>query len=123
MDDENAYDEMDFSFHTMIARGSLNEYVLSALESLFSRLVPYRPYPFLGLGRIKQSRAEHGVILEALLSRDAQLSEQTMRRHLTVRSRLFLSTISRVAGAGVPLGIPESPGAGDEVSSNKMKAQ
>jgi DNA-binding GntR family transcriptional regulator len=82
--DAARYAEANDAFHTAIYDGAHNPYLSEITRSTRHRLQPFRRAQFGALGRLAQSHAEHGVILEAILRGERLEAETQMRRHISI---------------------------------------
>ena len=73
-------------FHAVLADASRNETLLRYLQSVRTRVTPYRAWLFEKLDRMSQSYADHGNIIDALEKRDSVLVLQLMREHEKIDS-------------------------------------
>lgn len=81
--DAARYAEANDAFHTAIYDGSHNPYLSEITRSTRHRLQPFRRAQFGARGRLAQSHAEHGVIVEAILRGARAEAEAGMRRHIS----------------------------------------
>jgi GntR family transcriptional repressor for pyruvate dehydrogenase complex len=86
--------DADFMFHLSIAQASLNPYFVTAMQALEEHIAVGMRLHGLSLRStadgLTRVFAEHTEILEAIISADAELARQCMRRHLiSSRDRLF----------------------------------
>ncbi|MEL3891932.1 GntR family transcriptional regulator [Ferrovibrio sp. MS7] len=80
--DFERYDQLNRDFHALILRGCHNDYLSEAAQSLRLRVTPFRRAQFLNPARIEESYAEHEALVAAILARDADAAQATMRGHL-----------------------------------------
>ncbi|MEQ1899279.1 MAG: GntR family transcriptional regulator [Devosia sp.] len=80
--DTARYAETNDLFHTAIYDGSHNGYLSEITRSTRQRLQPFRRAQFGSLGRLANSHAEHGLIVEAVLRGDRDAAEVAMRDHI-----------------------------------------
>ena len=88
--------KMDEAFHTLVRDGSHNSYLIDEAGQLRNRMAPYRRM-YMAERRPKQIAApygEHGEVVDAILSGDAELAEKLMRMHASVRADDFSDFIS-----------------------------
>lgn len=77
-------DEGDFDFHYRIVQGSRNEVLSQMLcGELYHRVRLYRYQFSVTEGRPQKAFGEHHRIIEAIESRDAEMAEILMRRHIS----------------------------------------
>ncbi|MEL3888881.1 GntR family transcriptional regulator [Ferrovibrio sp. MS7] len=73
----------DEDFHFCIAKGSRNKWLTEMLcDGLYDLLRVYRFKSSTRTGRAQQALNEHKAIVEAIASRDPDMAEAAMRRHL-----------------------------------------
>ncbi|MBK6756949.1 MAG: GntR family transcriptional regulator [Moraxellaceae bacterium] len=76
-------EEGDFDFHYRIVKASRNEVLMQMLcGELYHRVRLYRYQFSVTEGRPHKAFAEHSRIIEAIESRDGELAEFLMRRHI-----------------------------------------
>ncbi|HQV79601.1 MAG TPA: GntR family transcriptional regulator [Agitococcus sp.] len=77
-------EEGDFDFHYRIVKASRNEVLMQMLcGELYHRVRLYRYQFSVTEGRPHKAFAEHSRIIEAIESRDGELAEFLMRRHIS----------------------------------------
>lgn len=82
--DTTGYAEANDAFHTAIYDGAHNAYLSEITISTRQRLQPFRRAQFGARGRLAQSHAEHGLIVEAILRGDRAEAEAAMRKHIAI---------------------------------------
>jgi DNA-binding GntR family transcriptional regulator len=82
--DAAAYAEANDAFHGMIYDGAHNHYLAEITRATRTRLQPFRRAQFDALGRLGQSHAEHGFVVEAILRGDKAAAESAMRSHIAI---------------------------------------
>jgi DNA-binding GntR family transcriptional regulator len=82
--DATAYAEANDAFHSMIYDGAHNPYLAEITRATRTRLQPFRRAQFDALGRLGQSHAEHGYVVEAILRGDKAVAEVAMRSHIAI---------------------------------------
>lgn len=82
--DATGYAEANDAFHTAIYEGAHNSYLSEITVSTRQRLQPFRRAQFGARGRLAQSHAEHGLIVEAILRGDRGEAEAAMRQHIAI---------------------------------------
>lgn len=97
-------------FHDMIYRGSKNDFLAETAWSTRRRVLPFRRSQFRVLGRLHDSHAEHGSVVQAILSGDASGAEAAMRGHV---GKVTIASVGQVtatrpepAPAATPLAKP-----------------
>jgi DNA-binding GntR family transcriptional regulator len=88
-----AYDAINKEFHELIYRGSCNDYLETSVKDVRSRLRVYRRYPFTKAGRIRQSFADHGQIVDAIMKGDGEAAASAMREHISIGGRVFADLV------------------------------
>ncbi len=83
-DGENYYQEAgDLDFHYRIILGSKNKQLISILmDSIYHLIRMYRVQLGMSGPRVTTAFEEHKQIVQAICSRDAELAEMLMRRHI-----------------------------------------
>jgi DNA-binding GntR family transcriptional regulator len=77
-------DEGDFDFHYRIVQGSRNDVLSQMLcGELYHRVRLYRYQFSVTEGRPQKAFGEHHRIIEAIETRDAEMAEILMRRHIS----------------------------------------
>lgn len=74
--------ELDEAFHTTFAKIYGNKLILSHLESINERLIVFRELDFHHNTRIDQTSQEHCEILHAIVSRNAALASDLLKRNI-----------------------------------------
>lgn len=82
--DATGYAEANDAFHSAIYEGAHNSYLREITVSTRQRLQPFRRAQFGARGRLAQSHAEHGLIVEAILRGDRGEAEAAMRQHIAI---------------------------------------
>jgi len=82
--DATGYAEANDAFHSAIYDGAHNSYLSEITVSTRQRLQPFRRAQFGARGRLAQSHAEHGLIVEAILRGDRGEAEAAMRKHIAI---------------------------------------
>lgn len=101
----------DFDFHFRIVKGSGNVRLIQMLcEDLYYLLRVYRYKSSTKLGRAKEALKEHRDIVAALVSRDPEEAERTMRLHIRNARRYLEEQIEKTAEPQeVPAAIVSKP--------------
>ncbi|HRP94960.1 MAG TPA: GntR family transcriptional regulator [Rhodocyclaceae bacterium] len=92
--DINGFFEANQAFHRSVQRIADNHWLQHVIEDLRKVIKLSRHHSLFGEGRLEQSLAEHRTILAALLARDPDRSEQSMRNHID-SGRAALARIAR----------------------------
>jgi DNA-binding GntR family transcriptional regulator len=93
-EDPDAYYHRNEDFHQMIYKATGNSFLMAEAKRLQKRLRPFRRMQLRARGRMRQSMAEHGIILQALKDGDAALAADTLRSHVTVQGERFHDLLS-----------------------------
>lgn len=96
-EDFERYDAINKEFHELLYRGSGNDYLETSVKDVRSRLRVYRRYPFQKPGRIRQSFADHGQIVEAISKGDSEAAGKAMRDHISIGGRVFADLVVEMA--------------------------
>ena len=88
--DAAAYELENTRFHQMIYAGSHNEDFAEMAEAMRMKLSPFRRSQLADAARMARSTAEHGLIVEAIVARDADAAERALRRHLLSAAQAML---------------------------------
>lgn len=81
-------------FHDAIYAGSHNHVLEEMTRGLHHRTAPYRRHQLNRPGRIHESLAEHKLVVEAILSGDAEAAGRAMHRHVNVQGDVFADFLS-----------------------------
>jgi len=76
-------------FHYLIYKQSGNGFLEQEAQRLHRRLKPYRRVQLLFRGRMKQSMAEHKVIVTALIDANPEAAANALRDHVAVQGEKF----------------------------------
>jgi DNA-binding GntR family transcriptional regulator len=87
--DAELYHAANADFHAVIWKGCHNGALEDAMAALRARFSPLSRIQFRGEGRLADSYAEHDEVVRAILRGNAELSYQTMRRHVASVQRAF----------------------------------
>jgi DNA-binding GntR family transcriptional regulator len=93
-----AYYETNLLFHDTIYAISHNAFLAEVTLGVRNRVAPFRKAQFHSMGRLKQSVAEHDVVVEAILNGDAERAGAAMRDHL----RYVRTSVDQVVPGGRP---------------------
>lgn len=80
--DSSAYSHHNNEFHSLIYRGSHNEFLEDTARTVRRRVLPFRHSQFRVAGRLGNSHAEHDAVVTAILRGDAAGAEAAMRVHV-----------------------------------------
>jgi DNA-binding GntR family transcriptional regulator len=87
--DTDAYYHRNEEFHQLIYKAGGNSFLVAEACRLQKRLRPFRRMQLRARGRMKQSMAEHGVILKSLEDGDPVAAADALRSHVTVQGERF----------------------------------
>lgn len=80
--DAQRYTELNETFHTSIYIGSHNSYLAETTLATRSRVQPFRRAQFRTIGRLTESHAEHGRIVDAIMRGERVNAATAMRAHI-----------------------------------------
>lgn len=105
-------EEGDFDFHYRIVQGSRNEVLTQMLcGELYHRVRLYRYQFSVTEGRPQRAFSEHHRIIEAIESRDGEMAEILMRRHIGSARKNIEEHFRELSGSqGPTLASPDNPG-------------
>lgn len=89
----DAYEAANTRFHQSIYVATHNEEMIELAQNLRNKLAPFRRSQLRAEARMKQSSAEHGLIVSALLDRDAKAAAKALRRHMVSAAKEVLTLI------------------------------
>ena len=97
--DHDGYVVANEEFHGLLYAGAHNSVVDEIARNLRRRLTPYRRIQFRAPGRLARSHAEHGLVVRAVLARDAAAANSAMLVHMSVVEDAFeiVDAVSAVA--------------------------
>lgn len=87
--EREAYIAANQEFHERLYEGAHNAVVEEMARGLRRRLTPYRTAQFRAPGRLARSHAEHGLVVRAVLARDAAAANTAMLVHMSVVEDVF----------------------------------
>jgi len=87
--DADAYYRENAQFHRLIYQQSGNGFLEQEALRLHDRLKPYRRIQLHLRGRMKQSMAEHQVIVQALVDGDPVRAADALRDHVAIQGEKF----------------------------------
>lgn len=96
--DAGAFVEADIEFHSTIAQAARNTALADMLGNITSLLRVWMTRSLHAAGETASSNAEHRVIVEAILAKDARAAQAAMRRHLRNAERRLRRTLATVPG-------------------------
>ncbi len=88
------YSKCNQAFHTVIHNACPNELVVEMSQSLKNQMSKYNTKTILVPGRSDESLGEHQAILDAIKSKDANLAEENMKRHILNVRKTFEDNFS-----------------------------
>lgn len=97
--DPDAYYAMNKLFHETIYAGCHNGFLEETTRSIRNRLSPYRRHQLHQAGRVPNSYAEHGAVVDAILEGDEESADTLMRRHIAIQGDTFTDFISALPAA------------------------
>jgi DNA-binding GntR family transcriptional regulator len=92
--EENAYYYANERFHAVIYRASHNHYLAEQADLMHRRLRVYRRLQLRARGRLASSFDEHGSVVEAIASGDAELAATRLRDHVRVQGDRFADLLA-----------------------------
>jgi DNA-binding GntR family transcriptional regulator len=114
--DAELYGAANRSFHEIIYDGSLNEVLARQLRAMRLRMRHPQRTLFDRPGRIRNSLAEHRVVLEAILNGDEEAADRGMTGHISSGGNVYADAI-----ASMPHGVPvAAPVATPEVTADAL---
>jgi DNA-binding GntR family transcriptional regulator len=87
--DAQRYSELNETFHTSIYLGGHNSYLAETTLATRSRVQPFRRAQFRTMGRLAESHAEHGRIVEAIMRGERANAATAMRSHISLVSEAY----------------------------------
>lgn len=97
--DLDHYDAVNSQWHMLLVRGAHNPVLADSVTALHQRAAPFRRTQFRDVERMGESFAEHTVILQAVLARDALAAHREMRSHLLSARGATARLVQAAAGA------------------------
>ncbi|GJE57008.1 MULTISPECIES: GntR family transcriptional regulator [Methylobacterium] len=97
--DHDSYVVANQEFHGLLYAGAHNSVVDEIARNLRRRLTPYRRIQFQAAGRLARSHAEHGLVVRAILARDAAAANSAMLVHMSVVEDAFVAVDAESAAA------------------------
>lgn len=93
-DDAEAYNEANRNFHEIIYHGSLNEVLARQLRSMRLRMRHPQRTLFDRPNRMRNSLAEHQIIIQAILSGDEDAADRAMVKHISSGGNVYADAIA-----------------------------
>ena len=81
--DAIGWQQANMAFHEVLYEGSRNPYLHQEILRMRVRTSAYRNHSFDAMGFIEQANRYHGLILQAILDKDAQRAAKLTTSHLT----------------------------------------
>lgn len=79
-----AWSHVNHAFHMVLYKGCRNPFLMDELIRLRLRTAGYLKQAYGCIGRAQASYEQHGELLQALLSRNAELTSEMMVRHISL---------------------------------------
>ena len=97
--DTDAYADANQTLHLTLYAGAHNPVISDFTAGLRRRLAPFRRAQFRTMGRLPRSHAEHGAVVQAILSGDAGAAHAAMLHHVSLVEDAFdaFTTAARLA--------------------------
>ncbi|RYF70587.1 MAG: GntR family transcriptional regulator [Comamonadaceae bacterium] len=115
-DDAELYGKANREFHEIIYDGSLNDVLARQLRSMRLRMRHPQRALFDRPGRIRNSLAEHAIVLQAILTGDEEAAYRGMTGHISSGGNVYADAI-----ASMPHGVPVAqPVASPEVAADAL---
>jgi len=96
--DIDAYDQLNGRFHHAIYQGTHNSFIAEQASALRDRMAAFRRTQLREVGRPVRSRAEHGLLLDAIMRGDGEEAAKCMRAHMLNASSAMERLISDQPG-------------------------
>jgi len=109
-DDAELYGVANRSFHEIIYDGSLNEVLARQLRAMRLRMRHPQRTLFDRPGRIRNSMAEHQVVLHAILNGDEEAAYRAMTGHISSGGNVYADAIASMPqgmAVAAPVGTPD----------------
>jgi DNA-binding GntR family transcriptional regulator len=90
--DEYFHENLDF--HKIIYEASNNDFLITQMAQLKTRLLPFRKIQLKVKNRMKLSLDEHTQITNAILEGNEKEAQEIMRKHVLVQGELFTDMIA-----------------------------
>lgn len=88
--------ECDTKFHDVLYCASRNDRLVGIINNLREQLTRFRSISMAHAGRMKKTMEEHGLIVEAIAQRDAELAQTLARQHMENAEQALLSDLQKV---------------------------
>lgn len=92
--DIDDYFNQNLNFHKVIYDSSHNDFLITQMCQLKTRLLPFRKVQLKVKNRVSSSLAEHKQIAEAIIAGDEHKAQEVMRDHVLVQGELFTDMIA-----------------------------
>jgi DNA-binding GntR family transcriptional regulator len=107
--DHGTYAANSHRFHVRIIQGTHNDVLIEYAHRLGMQLVPYRRFQLRYPGRSETNLREHGLILKAILSGDAEQAARLFKDHTKLQADALAEYVS-LRGPGAETAIPAHAG-------------
>lgn len=104
-DDPELYGRANHEFHEIIYDGSLNDMLARQLRSMRLRMRHPQRALFDRPGRIRNSLAEHGIVLQAILNGDEEAAYRAMTGHISSGGNVYADAIASMP-YNMPVALP-----------------
>lgn len=92
--DIDQYFTENLSFHKIIYESSNNQFLITQMNQLKSRLLPFRKVQLKVKNRMSLSLNEHKKITKAILEGKGEEAQEIMRSHVLIQGELFTDMIA-----------------------------
>ncbi|MGB7401353.1 GntR family transcriptional regulator [Arcobacter sp. KX21116] len=95
-DDKNIdkYFIENLNFHKIIYESSHNDFLITQMNQLKTRLLPFRKVQLRVRNRMELSMNEHKLITDAILNGEETLAQELMRNHVLIQGELFTDMVA-----------------------------
>jgi DNA-binding GntR family transcriptional regulator len=83
--DRQRYLDLDERFHQLIVSAARNEVLSKHIAICRARIAPVRRSSIAAIRRIDDAYAEHGALIDAVLSGDSESADRVMHAHVSLR--------------------------------------
>jgi DNA-binding GntR family transcriptional regulator len=95
--DTDSYYYENERFHQSIYAASHNGFLVEQCLALQRRLRPYRRLQLRAVNRLRNSLAEHDVVVESIFSGDGAKAEQALKAHIIIQGERFEDLMAALA--------------------------
>lgn len=92
--DIDEYFKENLKFHQLIYNASNNDFLITQMIQLKTRLLPFRKVQLKVKNRMKLSLDEHTLVTNAILEGKENEAQEIMRKHVLVQGELFTDMIA-----------------------------